>query len=210
MQRTYLSFAGMLCAFFAHAEPVRTDAHAVMRDNTIIINSQLSGYTPDLITPAPRPVMPAPVSIPVPAQGGKNSIPPVSGSASAPIGKNPFNNTATVPLQSTMANAGMPVPPALVRAPGPVISAQWHAQKGATLKDTLMDWTRTSRCRGADWIVIWSTPVNYPIDAPLQFSGDFRTAITALFTLYKTADKPLYVRGNEQQCVIKITDRAEG
>ncbi|NTZ47728.1 hypothetical protein FCM30_18475 [Lelliottia aquatilis] len=210
MQRTYLSCAGMLCAFFAHAEPVRTDAHAVMRDNTIIINSQLNGYIPDPVTPSPRPAAPASVSLPVPPQGGKSLVTPVTGPASGMVGKNPFHGTPTVPLQSSMASTGTPVSPVLVRAPGPVMSSQWHAQKGSTLKDTLMEWTQTSRCRGADWIVIWSTPVNYPIDAPLQFSGDFHTAIAALFTLYKTADKPLYVRGNEQQCVIKVTDRMAG
>ncbi|WP_235424038.1 toxin co-regulated pilus biosynthesis Q family protein [Citrobacter koseri] len=100
-----------------------------------------------------------------------------------------------------------------VTGPGPVIPPEptvWLAQTGSTLKSTLKNWTTLYRCRGKDWFIFWPTPVDYPIDAPLQFSGDFRAALNGIFSLYKKADKPLYATVNPQQCVIQVSDRRGG
>lgn len=206
MQRTLCGIAGVLCAVSGHAAPVRTDAHAVMRDNTIIISSQLNGYTPDEVMTTPRtqpPVTTAPGSVPLPPRN------PFSSSANSPVAGSPrtpgaVSRGVTVPL------VPKPVATAPVTPPAPVTPAIWLARKGDTLKDTLLRWTRESPCRGTDWTVIWFTPVNYHIDAPLQFSGDFRAALTGIFTLYKTADKPLFAVVNTHQCVIQVTDRRDG
>lgn len=206
MQRMLCGLAGFLCAISGHATLVRTDAHAVMRDNTIIISSQLNGYTPDEVMTAPRTLPPAttaPGSVPLPPRN------PFSSSASPPTVSHPVtpvtpHHGATVPL------VPKPVATATVTSPAPVTPAIWQANKGDTLKDTLLRWTRESPCQGAAWTVIWSTPVNYHIDAPLQFTGDFRAALTGIFTLYKTADKPLFAVGNAHQCVIQVTDRRDG
>ena len=202
MQRTLCGIAGLLCAVSGHASPVRTDAHAAMRDNTIIISSQLNGYTPDEVTTVPR-------TLPVTAAQGSRPLPP----------RNPFSSASPSPsagstgmqpptAHSAAVSRRVIVPPAI--APAVITPALWQVHKGDTLKDTLLRWTRESPCRGADWTVIWSTPVNYHIDAPLQFSGDFRAALTGIFTLYKKADKPLYALVNAQQCVIQVSDRRDG
>lgn len=207
MQRTLCGLAGVLCAVSGHAAPVRTDAHAVMRDNnTIVISSQLNGYIPDEATTAPRiqfPETTAPGSVPLPPRN------PFSSSASPPQVSHPVT-PAAAPHGATVPLVPKPVATAPVTPPAPVTPAIWLARKGDTLKDTLLRWTRESPCRGADWTVIWSTPVNYHIDAPLQFSGDFRAALTGIFTLYKTADKPLFAVVNTHQCVIQVTDRRDG
>lgn len=205
MQRSLCGIAGVLYAVSGHAAPVRTDAHAVMRDNTIVISSQLSGYTQDNVMTTPRtppPATTAPGSVPLPPRN------PFSSSGSPATGAPGMQGTAThgavVPL------VPKPVATAPVTPPAPIAPAIWLARKGDTLKDTLLRWTRESPCRGTDWTVIWSTPVNYHIDAPLQFSGDFRAALTGIFTLYKTADKPLFAVVNAHQCVIQVTDRRDG
>lgn len=205
MQRTLCGLAGVLCAFFGHAAPVRTDAHAVMRDNTIVISSQLSGYVPDEVAATTPPPTSKPVAGSVPLSPRN----PFSSSANSPAAgssRTPGATTqgATVPLVPKQV-ALVPVSP-----PAPVTPAIWQARKGDTLKDTLLRWTRESPCRGADWTVIWSTPVNYHIDAPLQFSGDFRAALTGIFTLYKVADRPLFAVVNEHQCLIQVADRRDG
>lgn len=206
MQRTLCGLAGVLCAVSGHTAPVRTDAHAVMRDNTIVISSQLSGYIPDEATTAPRipsPETTAPGSVPLPPRN------PFSSSAGSPAAGSP-GTPATTAHGAAVPLVPKPVTTAPVTPPAPVTPAIWQANKGDTLKDTLLRWTRESPCRGADWTVIWSTPVNYHIDAPLQFSGDFRAALTGIFTLYKTADKPLFAVVNAHQCVIQVTDRRDG
>ena len=207
MQRTLCALTGFLCAVSGHAAPERTDAHAVMRDNTIVINSQLNGYAPDEVATAPRSRPPASPpaagSIPLPPRNPfatPTSTPPAGHPGAAAITK----PGAVVPL------APKPIAALPVTSPISVTPTLWQAHKGDTLKDTLLLWTRESPCRGADWTVIWSTPVNYHIDAPLQFSGDFRTALTGIFTLYKTADKPLFAVVNAQQCVIQVTERRDG
>lgn len=204
MQRTLCGLAGFLCAISGHAAPSRTDAHAVMRDNTIIISSQLNGYVPDTVTPRPpSAATTAPGSVPLPLRNPFSS-PAGSPPARSPVTPGTAAHGAAVPLVLK------PIVTAPVTTPAPAPPAIWQAHKGDTLKDTLLRWTRESPCRGTDWTVIWSTPVNYHIDAPLQFPGDFRAALTGIFTLYKTADKPLFAVVNAHQCVIQVTDRRDG
>ncbi|PAV11568.1 hypothetical protein CBG25_00330 [Arsenophonus sp. ENCA] len=52
--------------------------------------------------------------------------------------------------------------------------------------------------------------VNYQIDAPLKFSGDFKSALRSVLELYQSAKKPLYAETNSAQCLIRITDKPPG
>lgn len=89
----------------------------------------------------------------------------------------------------------------------------WQIEKGGTLKEGVMAWAIKDSCiaPGAkNWTVYWQTPINYQIDAPLRFSGDFKSALRSVLELYQSAKKPLYAETNSAQCLIRITDKPPG
>lgn len=94
------------------------------------------------------------------------------------------------------------------KKPQPVSPPIWRAEIGSTLKDTIFRWSASQACAdGGSWRVIWDTPVNYSIDAPLRFEGDFKTALKSMLGLYQYAKKPLYAFINSTQCLIKVSDK---
>ena len=87
---------------------------------------------------------------------------------------------------------------------------RWHAERGATLRDTLFIWASQEKCaigQNGTWSVAWLTDVNYRIDAPLAFSGSFRDALDGVFRLYSAASVPLYAGISTAQCLLKVDDR---
>lgn len=83
----------------------------------------------------------------------------------------------------------------------------WRIERGTTLRDSIIVWASSEKCRSSEkWMVMWTTPVNYRIDAPLQFDGDFMKAMKEVLELYQHAKKPLYATTNTQQCLIRIED----
>lgn len=82
----------------------------------------------------------------------------------------------------------------------------WNLKKGSTLRDGLTEWASSSPCGNSTWNLVWDTPVNYRIDAPLIFRGNFESALEDTLMLYLSADKPLYAFRNIAQCVITIKD----
>lgn len=115
------------------------------------------------------------------------------------------NNVATTSVKQSPP----PTTPAVIPTPmpAPII---WRIESGTTLKDTIFNWAASERCNtpGVNhWTVVWLTPVNYRIDAPLRFTGDFRAALNGLFTLYGSAKVPLYAGVRSAQCVISIDDK---
>ncbi|HAV9752733.1 TPA: pilus assembly protein [Escherichia coli] len=82
----------------------------------------------------------------------------------------------------------------------------WNLKKGSTLRDGLTEWASSSPCGNSTWNLVWDTPVNYRIDAPLIFRGNFESALKDMLMLYLSADKPLYAFRNIAQCVITIKD----
>lgn len=97
--------------------------------------------------------------------------------------------------------------PKVAPAPAPKI---WRIDAGSTLKDTLFNWAAAEKCAAPGvntWTVAWLTPVNYRIDAPLQFKGDFRSVLNSLFTLYGSAQVPLYAGIRSAQCVVSVDDK---
>ncbi|EPU8562912.1 toxin co-regulated pilus biosynthesis Q family protein [Yersinia enterocolitica] len=105
----------------------------------------------------------------------------------------PVNNSATVVMPKTIVSPKV-----------------WRIEAGSTLKDTLFNWSATEKCSTpgvSHWTVAWLTPVNYRIDAPLQFEGSYREALNNLFTLYGSAKVPLYAGVRSNQCVISVDDK---
>ncbi|WP_449631933.1 toxin co-regulated pilus biosynthesis Q family protein [Rahnella aceris] len=131
--------------------------------------------------------------------------PPLAGK-SLP-GRNPF-------AEKTSLATNAPAQPALkatIIAPKAVIKPKvWRIETGSTLKDTLFNWAADEKCTipgVSHWTVAWLTQVNYRIDAPLQFEGNFREVLNSLFTLYGTTQVPLYAGVRNAQCVISVDDK---
>lgn len=102
-----------------------------------------------------------------------------------------------------------PVPPKPVFS-SPVSRKVWRLNPGTTLKDGLMVWASEAACTNGTtghWTVQWETLVNYRIDAPLQFTGDFDSAINGLFMLYQHAQRPLYAGRVKAQCLLRVDDK---
>lgn len=85
----------------------------------------------------------------------------------------------------------------------------WQIEKGVTLKAGVMAWAIKASCVAPgvkNWSVLWQTSVNYPIDAPLRFSGDFKSALRSVLELYQSAKKPLYAETNTPQCLVIVKE----
>ncbi|EDD2602660.1 hypothetical protein GA538_09350, partial [Salmonella enterica] len=143
------------------------------------------------------------------SQAGTSGVPAVSPPAAKvkttpgkTTGKNPFTGSGVKSSPVPVASKVSEVKPPAVRV---VI---WQASVGSTLKDTLLEWTTREKCTaGGPWKLAWNTTVNYRIDAPLAFSGSFRSAINDLFILYGTASTPLYAATQSAQCVLLVDDK---
>ncbi|EMW3851994.1 TcpQ domain-containing protein [Salmonella enterica] len=147
----------------------------------------------------------------------------------AATGRNPFSGknltgktTATTPAVSTASAS--PVAPT-APSPGPALSTpapkligtpvkaqpsgpEWKAAAGTTLKESLTAWAEKADCpNGGHWVVIWQTPVDYRIEAPLTFRGSFESALDQVFELYRPAEKRLYAEANRTQCLVSVAGR---
>lgn len=125
--------------------------------------------------------------------------------------RNPFSQSRAAEKNTLVVSPSIKpvtkVSPVSVTVPAPKI---WRIDAGSTLKDTLFNWAAAEKCIAPGvktWTVAWLTPVNYRIDAPLQFKGDFRTALNSLFTLYGSARVPLYAGIRRAQCVVSVDDK---
>ncbi|HEY3591485.1 MAG TPA: TcpQ domain-containing protein [Buttiauxella sp.] len=84
----------------------------------------------------------------------------------------------------------------------------WRAEVGSTLKETLTRWAGSAECNnGGSWVVIWPVSLDYRIDAPLTFHGNFESALVQVFDLYRQADKPLYAAASRMQCLVSVSDQ---
>lgn len=119
-----------------------------------------------------------------------------SHSAQAQPGTNPFS-------AGRLAPSGTTTP--IVTPPPP----RWVAKKGDTLRTTLQAWSQQATCAAGDkWRVIWQAKVDYPIDAPMTFTGDWSRALTQVFTLYSKARTPVFATVYSRQCILTVTDQA--
>jgi len=139
---------------------------------------------------------------------------PPSVAKATPLARKP--TTAIVPaakvVESTSVkpslNTSKPIfttgQPIAVAASGQV----WRAEVGATLKETLTRWAGEAKCEnGGNWVVIWPVTLDYRIDAPLVFNGNFESVLVQVFDLYRQADKPLYASASRLQCLVSVSDQ---
>ncbi|EIB3185971.1 TcpQ domain-containing protein [Salmonella enterica] len=156
-------------------------------------------------------------------------VPAAGTPAVAATGRNPFSGknltgktTATTQTVSTTSpspvapTASSPTPALSTPAPkltGTPVKAlpsgpQWKAAAGTTLKESLIAWAEKADCpNGGHWVVIWQSPVDYRIEAPLTFRGSFESALDQVFELYRPAEKRLYAEANRTQCLVSVTGR---
>ncbi|MEQ0866960.1 toxin co-regulated pilus biosynthesis Q family protein [Pseudomonas aeruginosa] len=95
-------------------------------------------------------------------------------------------------------------------AAAPAALPVWTLAKGETLRSGLQEWAARATCSApgtTSWQVRWETAVNYPIDAPLRFEGDFRTALGDVLALYQQAEKPLLGETISAQCLARVVER---
>nr|WP_310615710.1 TcpQ domain-containing protein [Pantoea cypripedii] len=110
-----------------------------------------------------------------------------------------------------------PAPPASSLYPtGTLVTASpvgqtWRAEPGSTLKETLTNWASKASCsNGGNWVVIWPVSLDYRIDAPLVFHGNFESVLVQVFDLYRKAEKPLFAEANRIQCLVSVSDTPAG
>ncbi|MFP2241027.1 toxin co-regulated pilus biosynthesis Q family protein [Pseudescherichia vulneris] len=131
--------------------------------------------------------------------------------------RNPFSDargTASPVAPASLTGKPLitaPSVPKITPIPKPLPAPKvWRISAGNTLKDALFNWAAAEKCTTpgvSNWTVAWLTSVNYRVDAPLQFEGSFREALNKLFTLYGTAQVPLYAGVRNAQCVVSVDDK---
>ncbi|WP_291972132.1 TcpQ domain-containing protein [Candidatus Symbiopectobacterium sp.] len=166
-------------------------------------------------------VMNTPISVQVPA--AKVAPQPVSSAAGV---RPPAVSQTTV----NVAPKASSVRPVTTLPPAPPVSSQtaaslipgtpvtvapvgqtWRAEPGSTLKETLTGWASKAPCsNGGNWVVIWPVSLDYRIDAPLIFHGNFESVMVQVFDLYRKAEKPLFAEANRIQCLISVSDTPAG
>ncbi len=141
--------------------------------------------------------------------------------ATTAIGRNPFSGkdlngkiTAPTAVVSTVSPSPVTVlstpPPQLTGTPVKALSSgpEWKAAAGITLQESLTAWAEKAYCpNGGHWVVIWQTPVDYLVEAPLTFRGSFESALDQVFDLYRPAEKRLYAEAHRAQCLVSVTGR---
>ncbi|HGG6757226.1 TPA: TcpQ domain-containing protein [Salmonella enterica subsp. enterica serovar Java] len=111
---------------------------------------------------------------------------------------------------SSVASPASAPAPALTGTPvtAPSSGPEWKAAAGITLHESLTAWAEKADCpNGGHWVVIWQTPVDYLIEAPLTFRGSFESALGQVFDLYRQAEKRLYAEAHRAQCLVSVTGR---
>ncbi|MFJ3459451.1 toxin co-regulated pilus biosynthesis Q family protein [Scandinavium goeteborgense] len=132
--------------------------------------------------------------------------------AKAPVSPSPRNPFSTTTSAAATTTPSVPkAPPVLIspviHTPPPVPTRVWRAETGQTLKDVIYAWAATADCHSGHWSVQWVTPVNYRIDAPLSFTGTWKSALTGIFSLYEKAATPLYAGTSTPQCLVTVDDK---
>lgn len=111
---------------------------------------------------------------------------------------------------SSVALSASAPAPALTGIPVKVLPSgpEWKAAAGITLQESLTAWAEKADCpNGGHWVVIWQTPVDYRIEAPLTFRGSFESALDQVFELYRPAEKRLYAEAHRAQCLVSVAGR---
>ncbi|HHR8171058.1 TcpQ domain-containing protein [Salmonella enterica] len=130
---------------------------------------------------------------------------------SSPHAASPAASASSSLTPSSVPASSAPVPaPKLTGTPVKALPSgpEWKAAAGTTLKESLTVWAEKADCpNGGNWVVIWQTPVDYLIEAPLTFRGSFESALDQVFDLYRPAEKRLYAEAHRAQCLVSVTGR---
>lgn len=150
------------------------------------------------------------ISLSVPAAGPAKSTPGGAVKATQPpvSGRNPFLGSQVAPAAVAQPN----VPAKVVVKTLPAVRV-WKIERGTTLRQGYEQWTSQEVCNSdkPKWTVRWDTGTNYPIDYTLTFhAASFEDATAQLFTLWHSAQVPLFVSGYRQQCLVVISDAPPG
>ncbi|ECA4661639.1 hypothetical protein EK395_21650 [Salmonella enterica subsp. enterica serovar Cerro] len=140
---------------------------------------------------------------------GKNTVAAAVASSSHPA--SPAASASSLLTTSSAPASSAPVPaPKLTGTPVKALPSgpEWKAAAGTTLKESLTAWAEKADCpNGGNWVVIWQTPVDYLIEAPLTFRGSFESALDQVFDLYRPAEKRLYAEAHRAQCLVSVAGR---
>ncbi|WP_050570887.1 TcpQ domain-containing protein [Dickeya zeae] len=117
------------------------------------------------------------------------------------------------PVRQTVTPVAVSAQPAPAKPASALVAAAqtgptWKAEVGSTLKETLTKWAAQAKCdtNGGNWVVIWPVAVDYRIDAPLSFHGNFESVLVQIFDLYRRAEKPLFAEASRMQCLVSVSD----
>lgn len=100
-----------------------------------------------------------------------------------------------------------PVPPKVEVPPtakpaAPAPRPIWEAQSGETLRKAITRW-----CQRAHYTLDWQAEsLDYPIEAPLRFSGSFEEAVKEIFHLYDKAPRTFIVDGRIAQSRLIVSE----
>lgn len=141
-----------------------------------------------------------------PAASGASSLTTVNAApeASAAVHQQPSTAVTPAPAADSRIvpaySTGTPVTP-------PATGQTWRAEPGTTLKEALTAWTAKAPCAsGGNWVLIWPVALDYRIDAPLVFHGNFESVLVQVFDLYRHAEKPLFAEASRIQCLVSVSD----
>lgn len=171
---------------------------------TQVKSFDLPPYNPNQKSSANSAPKAAPKALHVPT----TSLPPAP--AAQPQSARPAQTQTPVSVQPA---ATPPVPAKLSSSlvPAAQTGPTWKADVGSTLKETLTGWASKATCsNGGNWVVIWPVSLDYRIDAPLVFHGNFESVLVQVFDLYRKAEKPLFAEANRIQCLISVSDTPAG
>jgi hypothetical protein len=174
-----------------HPLPVKKQTERLLAAKSIAKDNQPMTSKPLTVTKPPQII------------SVNNNLSPTQGNKSASQSQTAIVSPKTTALLTDKPLTSMKVTP----PPKPVQT--WQIEKGGTLKAGVMAWAIKESCvaQGVkNWSVLWQTPVNYQIDAPLKFSGDFKSALRNVLELYQSAKKPLYAETNTPQCLVVVKD----
>lgn len=132
------------------------------------------------------------------------------GKAETTPGLSSEKSTRASPVSPIKVESKIDKKPKSTQATAPAAQPVWTLAKGNTLKSGLLEWAARATCHApgtTTWQIRWETVVNYPIDAPLRFEGDFRKALGEVLALYQQAEKPLRAETISAQCLARVMER---
>ncbi len=153
-----------------------------------------------------EPLVSAPTPTPVAKRLAPATVAPafVSAHGTKPKGTDAVSKALPWEVRPATTTVADEKPAPIKPAPKPVVlpPPTWQARAGSTLRESMQAWATQ-----AGWTLRWEpTGVNYPIVAPLHFTGTYVSAVSSAISAYANADQPLWVCLYTQQHLTRVTD----